>query len=262
MAESVEVDHLPATPEVERSVLGTLLLSSELWRNAAEILRPEDFSLDFHQRIFRAMVDLGRRQGSFDVLILATRLERELPDIGAYLTDLECGAIERKNINPLCDIIREKAVLRRIARNAEALQMAALQPGTTLEECRREMSELLSLSDSVLSNRLRACTVSEFLNLQIPAREMVLAPVLPAQGLAMLYSKRGVGKTYLALGIALAVARGVIFCDGTQRSLARFYSWMANCRPARCNNASGQSKGAYRNPNLKCQRKGVDLQMC
>jgi len=30
--------------------------------------------------------------------------------------------------------------------------------------------------------------MGEFLSLDIPVREMVLAPVLPAQGLAMLYS--------------------------------------------------------------------------
>ncbi len=213
MDQDAEVSNLPASLAAERSVLGTLLLKSELWSNAAEALRPEDFSLDCNQRIFRAMVDLGRSQGSFDAVTLAATLERVLPSIGgeAYLTDLECGAIERKNINPLCNIIREKAGLRRVARYAEALQMAALQPGATLEECRRQMSELLSLCDVAQSNRLRACPVGEFLSLDIPAREMVLAPILPAQGLAMLYSKRGVGKTYLALGIALAVARGGSF---------------------------------------------------
>jgi putative DNA primase/helicase len=40
---------------------------------------------------------------------------------------------------------------------------------------------------------------------------MLLAPILPAQGLAMLYSRRGVGKTYMALAMAHAVARGGSF---------------------------------------------------
>jgi len=213
VALGVEVQNLPASPEVERSVLGTLLLKSQLWSNAAEALRPEDFSLDCHQRIFRAMVDLGRSQGSFDAVTLAARLERELPSIGgeAYLTDLECGAIERKNINPLCNIIREKAGLRRFAFQAEALQTAALEQGAKLETCRQKAADLIALCDYSASNRLRAYPVGEFLSLDIPAREMVLAPVLSTQGLAMLYSKRGVGKTYLALGIALAVARGGTF---------------------------------------------------
>src|SRR5438046_6573134 len=40
---------------------------------------------------------------------------------------------------------------------------------------------------------------------------MILHPFLPTQGLAMLYSKRGVGKTFVSLGIAVAVASGTKF---------------------------------------------------
>jgi putative DNA primase/helicase len=58
---------------------------------------------------------------------------------------------------------------------------------------------------------LRALTVTELLTLDVKPREMILAPILPTQGLAMLYSKRGVGKTYLALGMAVAAASGGTF---------------------------------------------------
>ena len=58
---------------------------------------------------------------------------------------------------------------------------------------------------------LRALSVSELLTLDVQPREMILAPILPTQGLAMLYSKRGVGKTYLSLGMAVAVASGGSF---------------------------------------------------
>jgi putative DNA primase/helicase len=159
------------------------------------------------------MLDLGRDHGSFDVQTVAIKSGRELESVGgeAYLSDLEYGAIERKTIKPLCEEIRAKAVLRRVARRAEALQTAALTPGISLDECKRQASELAMLWDGAQSNRLRAFAMGEFLAMDIPAREMVLAPILPAQGLAMLYSKRGVGKTYIALGMALAVARGGSF---------------------------------------------------
>ena len=42
----------------------------------------------------------------------------------------------------------------------------------------------------------------------IPPREMILSPILPSQGLAMLYAKTGVGKTFVGLMIAYAVATG------------------------------------------------------
>ena len=56
---------------------------------------------------------------------------------------------------------------------------------------------------------------------EIRPREMLLDPILPEQGLAMLYSYRGIGKTFLALGIACAVAGG-----------GRFLRWSAP-RPRR-----------------------------
>ena len=55
---------------------------------------------------------------------------------------------------------------------------------------------------------LRAVTIGEFLATSIPPREKVLAPIIETQALCLLYSKRGVGKTHVALGIAYAVASG------------------------------------------------------
>jgi RecA-family ATPase len=47
-----------------------------------------------------------------------------------------------------------------------------------------------------------------FARLHLPKREHVLAPILPAKGLAMVHAARGIGKTQLALGAAFAVAVG------------------------------------------------------
>jgi len=47
-----------------------------------------------------------------------------------------------------------------------------------------------------------------FLALDVPPREMLLAPILPERSLAMLYAPRGIGKSWLGLSIALAVAGG------------------------------------------------------
>jgi putative DNA primase/helicase len=55
---------------------------------------------------------------------------------------------------------------------------------------------------------LQAVGIIDFLSLDIPAREMLLAPILPERSLAMLYSPRGLGKSWLALSIGLAVAGG------------------------------------------------------
>lgn len=66
------------------------------------------------------------------------------------------------------------------------------------------------------SGRLKAISAEEFLALTIPPREFLLDPWLPSQGVVMVYSQRGVGKTYFALGAAYAVA-----------SAGRFLKWEA-----------------------------------
>jgi hypothetical protein len=63
--------------------------------------------------------------------------------------------------------------------------------------------------------RLRPVTLAEFFRLQIKPREMVLDPIIPQKGLAMLYASLGTGKTHLALGIAYAVATGTKFLKWT-----------------------------------------------
>ncbi len=56
--------------------------------------------------------------------------------------------------------------------------------------------------------RLRSFNVREFLELEIPPREMLLSPILPTQGLVMLYAPRGIGKTHVALWMAYTIASG------------------------------------------------------
>ncbi|MEK8089906.1 AAA family ATPase [Thermithiobacillus plumbiphilus] len=75
--------------------------------------------------------------------------------------------------------------------------------------------------------RVRAVGLDELLSKEYPPREWVMEPVIPTQGLAMIFAQRGIGKTHLSLGIAYAVAsggsflkwqaprpRGVLFVDG------------------------------------------------
>lgn len=55
---------------------------------------------------------------------------------------------------------------------------------------------------------IRVISLQDFLQMQFPDRENILSPFLPEQGLCMIYAKRGIGKTHIALGIAYAVAIG------------------------------------------------------
>jgi putative DNA primase/helicase len=69
--------------------------------------------------------------------------------------------------------------------------------------------------ESSQAARLRPLDLKEFLALEIKPREKLLDPILQEKGLALLYAMRGIGKTFAALGIALAVASGTKFLKWT-----------------------------------------------
>lgn len=61
----------------------------------------------------------------------------------------------------------------------------------------------------------------DFMALDLPKRRLLLAPWLPAKGLAMIAAPRGLGKTHLALGVAYAVASGGAFLRWRAPAAAR-----------------------------------------
>jgi AAA domain/Homeodomain-like domain len=63
----------------------------------------------------------------------------------------------------------------------------------------------------IASDRLKPLDLKQFLQLAIKPREMLLDPILPEKGLAMLYAARGTGKTHVAIGICFAIATGTKF---------------------------------------------------
>ena len=72
----------------------------------------------------------------------------------------------------------------------------------------RKMSRILDTVSEPNKQSLKAFGINDFLNIDIPAREMLLSPILPERSLATLYAPRGVGKSWLGLSMGLAVAAG------------------------------------------------------
>lgn len=74
----------------------------------------------------------------------------------------------------------------------------------------RDEVELVDDADQATAQipRFDTICVNEFARLELPARTLVLDPILPTGGLGMLFAGRGIGKTHVALGIAWAVSTG------------------------------------------------------
>ena len=122
---------LPHNLDAERSVLGAILLDNHALNAAIEKLRPEDFFLDQHRRIFLYMIELGELQQAIDLVTLSDHLHRkgELEAAGgaAYIAQLMDGVPRVSNLEHYARIIKEKAVLRNLIHATHAIQQTALE---------------------------------------------------------------------------------------------------------------------------------------
>jgi replicative DNA helicase len=86
---------LPSSVHTEVAILGAMLLDGVAISDATAKLKAEDFSLDSHQRVYRAMVDLIAKGHGIDYLTVQEELarRRELDSVGgpAYLAYLSEG---------------------------------------------------------------------------------------------------------------------------------------------------------------------------
>lgn len=96
---------------------------------------------------------------------------------------------------------------------------------------------------------LRLFGMGDFMDMKFPVREMMLGPVLPAQGLAMVYAPRGLGKTFFALGFAHAVS-----CGGS------FLRWKAP-KPRRVLYVDGEMPAVAMQERLQLILYGSDIPM-
>lgn len=129
---------LPANIEAERSILGAILLDNFSYNEAAEHLRPEDFSLDSHRRIYTRIMELmeSSRPADFITLIEELRRSKELEAIGdvGYISGLMDGVPDRPSIEHYIKIVRDKALLRGLIHAANAAISRAADQGDPAEE--------------------------------------------------------------------------------------------------------------------------------
>src|ERR1700721_2894840 len=109
---------LPANLDAEKTILGAIMLENAAQAEAAEHLKPEDFSLDSHRRIFLRMSELMDSGRTVDIVTIANDVSRykEVKSVGgvAYLASLTEGLPRRPVIEDYIRIVREKSMLRRM----------------------------------------------------------------------------------------------------------------------------------------------------
>ena len=92
----------PQAKELEEAVLGAIMLEKSAFDTVVEILKPECFYLEGHQRIFKAMQSLAQKSQPIDILTvveeLKTRVELEMVGGPYFVTRLTNSVVSSANI--------------------------------------------------------------------------------------------------------------------------------------------------------------------
>lgn len=136
----------PHSVEAEQSVLGGILLDHSAWDKVADLLGEFDFYRTEHRLIWRHMGRLNEQVRPVDVITVAESLDSnsELDKAGGlvYLGTLAQNVPSAANIRRYAEIVRERAIMRKLVEVGGEIASSAYNPGG------RDAGQLLDEAES------------------------------------------------------------------------------------------------------------------
>jgi len=121
----------PYSEDAEQAVLSAMLIDQDAVMRAVEHVNDTMFYAERHRRIFRAMISIAERGGVVDALTVSEELTRhgELEAAGGkdYLGFLIDVVPTAANVGYHAEIVREKAILRRLIEVSTTIVQAAFE---------------------------------------------------------------------------------------------------------------------------------------
>jgi replicative DNA helicase len=221
---------VPANPEAEQAVLGSLLIDPDAVLRVASFLRAADFYQEKNGWIYQAILDLHERREAADFVTVTDELERrqQLAEVGgsSYVLDLINAVPTAIHVEHYARIVERTSVLRKLIRGAS--QIAQLAYEETAEDVQDVVDRAEQIIFGIAENRTRRDLIPvstimgdvveriDFLYrhrgeiLGVPSGFKLIDRILGGfqkSDLIILAARPGVGKTSLALSIAQNAAR-------------------------------------------------------
>ena len=115
----------PQNTEAEASLLGAILIDTDAIVKIADIVSPDDFYDERHQRIYEAALLLYERHSPIDVLTLSDQLKGAglLDMVGgsSYLTELTNFVPTAAHVEQYAEIVAQKALRRRLIKASQEI---------------------------------------------------------------------------------------------------------------------------------------------
>ena len=220
---------LPHSVEAEQAVLGSMLIDSRCVPDVVERLKPDDFYMRQNREIYEVLYAMFSRFETIDPVTLLDRMKQagvydENTSV-AYLRQLMEITPTAANVLEYADIVRDKALLRRVGETAgELTEMVRTEAGTAQQILEAAEQRIYAIRQGRSANGMEhisgvMATVWETIKerqaqgADFPGLSTGLIDLdrrisgLNNSDLLILAARPGMGKTSLALNIALEVGK-------------------------------------------------------
>ena len=158
---------LPHSVEAEQSVIGSMLMDKEAIVSASEIVTAADFYQQQYGVMFEAMVELFNEGKPVDLITLQNRLkEKDVPpEVSSleFVRDILTTVPTSANVKSYANIVREKAVLRRLIRVNEDI-------ANTCYVGKEPLEQILAQTEKSVFDLLQSRSSGDF----VPIRQVAL----------------------------------------------------------------------------------------
>lgn len=128
----------PQAPEIERVVLGALMIDKDAFTVVSEIIRPETFYENRHQKIYDAIQGLNLHEKPVDIVTVTEELRHNgaLEDVGgpAYIVELSSHVASSAHIEYHAHILAQKFLARQLIQFASMIETDAFDETVDVDE--------------------------------------------------------------------------------------------------------------------------------
>src|SRR4030043_518265 len=128
----------PQAIELEEAVLGAIMLEKNAIVEVMDILIPESFYKEEHQKIFQAIIDLSSNNKAIDILTVTEELKKNkvLEEVGGplYITQLTSRVASAAHLEFHARIVAQKHIQRELIRVSSEIQNKAFDDSIDVKD--------------------------------------------------------------------------------------------------------------------------------
>ncbi len=132
----------PQATDIERAVLGALMIDKDAFSMISEIIRPETFYEPRNQKIYQAIQNLNMSERPVDIMTVTEELKKEgnIDDIGGtgYVLDISAHVASSANVEYHAHILAQKYLARQLIQFASRIEEKAFDDTVDVDALMQE----------------------------------------------------------------------------------------------------------------------------